>query len=153
MILERKHFVIKKEGDIIEFIKHLSGYTNLSKSALLEKSKFSQGATFDNILTDSISLTFITNGKGYTLSDLGNNILQNKESRDLWKKAYSNVFLYSQYLEEFINNSDYNNFIRYVYSRFEIPRKLRKFLGMGIRRFFEGYFQVDLPPKIKQPKI
>lgn len=44
--------------------------------------------------------------------------------------------------------------IRFVYQYFEVSRKLRKLLGMGIRRFFEGYYpEIELPPKLKQPKF
>ena len=157
MILERGSFVIRKEKDIHEFLKIFHNQQDLPKSTLVERSPVAKGASFDHLLTDTISLGFVSNGHGYNLTESGLKILVSNPDgqlyRQLWKEAYSKVSLYKEFLLA-TDSKDPQDMIMFIYQHFEIPRKLRKHLGMGIRRFFEGYYpEIELPPKLKQPKI
>lgn len=155
-MLTRNSFIISKEERIIIVLSLFGNSVNVTKSSLelkAEQQGIPRGASFDHLLTDAQSLGLISNGRGFSITELGKRILNNKEDRSLWKQAYLNVPLYKEYYEYLGHDMNYTSFIRYVYGKYSVSRQFRKWLGMATRRFFKGFYEMELPPKLKQPNL
>lgn len=155
-MLTRNSFIISKEEKILLFLKLFGTFIDVSRTKLqleAEKGSMPLGASFENLLIDSQALGFVSNGGKYNLTDSGKRILNNPNDRQLWKQAYVKVPLFKEYYENYGHDMNYTSFIRFVYSKYSVSRQYRKWLGMATRRFFKGFYEAELPPKLKQPKM
>jgi len=152
-------FIISREERIIRFLSVFGNQVEIPFAELMKKAEkvnIPAGGSFSSTILDSRAMglvSIVLNGsKRYELTALGKAILNNPTDRCSWKEAYLNVPLYKEYNSKFPDNKDYHNFIVWVDSNYKhrLLKRRQKFLNMGIRRFFEGFYNIKLPQRLRK---